>query len=115
MQRTTVVEFFRNLWRDECGALAGADYILAITILVIGGITGLVTVRDAAVQNLGDIAVALESLDQSYTVTIEQSNGFMLTFGYVDPPIDPELVDLPGQAPHGIELCQDLEGPGTEN
>ena len=110
MRRTAVVKLCRSLWRDECGALAGADYILALTILVIGGITGLVTVRDAAVQNLGDIAVALESLDQSYTVTIEQSNGFMLSFGYVDPPIDPGLIDLPGQAPHGIELCQDLAG-----
>lgn len=110
MQRTTFVGLCRKLWRDECGALAGADYILALTILVIGGITGLVTVRDAAVQNLGDIAVALESLNQSYTVTIEQSNGFTLSFGYVDPPIDPSLRDLPGQAPHGIVLCQDLQG-----
>ena len=115
MQGTKLANLCRDLWRDECGALAGADYILALTILVIGGITGLVTVRDAAVQNLGDIAVALESLDQSYTVTIEQSNGFMLSFGYVDPPLAAELRDLIGQAPHGIELCQDLDGPGTEN
>lgn len=107
MQRMTRVKLFEDLWRDECGALAGADYILALTILVIGGIAGLVTVRDAAVQNFGDIAVALESLDQSYTVTIKQSNGFTLAFGYQDPPIDPTLVDLPGRAPHGIVLCED--------
>ena len=113
MLRTRLARLCRDLWCDECGALAGADYILALTILVIGGITGLVTVRDATVQNLGDIAVALESLDQSYTVTIEQSNGFMLSFGYVDPPLDPTLGDLNGLAPHGIVLCQDL--PGAEN
>jgi len=110
MQRMTMAQFCRNLWRDECGALAGADYILALTILVIGGIAGLVTVRDAAVQNLGDIAVALESLDQSYTVEIHQSNGFSFSFGYVDPPIAPGLRDLPGRAPHGIVLCEDQQG-----
>lgn len=106
-----------RLWRDECGALAGADYILAVTILVIGGVVGLVTVRDAIVQNMGDIAVVLETLDQSYTINYTLSNGTVVDFGYTDPPLPPERQDVELEAPYGIELCEDdMDGlGGTEN
>lgn len=106
-----------RLWRDESGALAGADYILGVTILVIGGVVGLVTVRDAMVQNMGDIAVVLGSLDQSYTINYTLSSGTVVDFGYEDPPLPPELQDTELEAPYGIELCEDdmNSNGGTEN
>jgi hypothetical protein len=66
-----------------------------------------VTVRDAMVQNFGDIAVALASLDQSYTVNYTVTSGTVVNFEYSDPPLDPALADVEGEAPYGIELCVD--------
>lgn len=96
-----------RLWHDQCGSLRGADYVLGVTILVIGGVVGLVTVRDAVVQNFGDIAVALESLNQSYTVNYTVASGTVVNFGYSDPPLAASLADVEGAAPYGIELCAD--------
>ena len=96
--------------------MGGADYILAVTILVIGGVVGLVTVRDAVVQNFGDLAVALAMIDQSYTVNYTVSSGTVVSFSYADPPLDPALQDVEGQAPYGIVLCaDDADGGGDEN
>lgn len=108
----------KRLWRDECGALAAGNYILMVTILCVGAIAGLTTVRDSVVQDLGDTAIALESLDQSYTVTMTfgtlQGGTIVREYGYEDLPPDASLQDLPGEAPHGIEICipPTGEGPG---
>jgi hypothetical protein len=40
------------------------------TILGLGMVVGLQTVRDAMIQELGDVAVALDHLDQSYSFTV---------------------------------------------
>lgn len=104
-----------DLWRDESGILSSSDYILFATILILGAVTGLVTMRDAVVQNLGDIAIALATLDQSYTVNYTLSNGQTFSFGNVDTPPGVDLQDLPGQAPYGIEICEDQTGVTGEN
>ena len=39
-------------------------------ILGLGMVVGLQTVRDAMIQELGDVAVALDHLDQSYSFTV---------------------------------------------
>ncbi len=92
---------FRRLLQDENGFLSATDYILATTILAFGAIVGLVTLRDAVVQEFGDIAVALEFLPQTYSVTITLSNGSTKSFGYTD---SNTLTDPVGQAPAGINL-----------
>lgn len=103
----------KRLWRDECGALSVNDYILMVAIVGVGSVAGLATVRDAAVQDLGDVAIGLESLDQSYTVTMTfatiDGGTTVKTFGYTDPP-PADLEDLPGEAPHGIEICDAPSG-----
>ncbi len=102
-----------RLWRDDSGFIGSTDYILIASIVVIGAVCGLVTLRDAVVQNLGDVAIALESLDQSYTVNFTLSNGAAFSFGYPDPAPAAALLDAPGEAPYGIELCED--GDSQEN
>ncbi len=91
----------RQFWRDEAGFLSATDYILATTILAFGAIVGLVTLRDAVIQEFGDVAVALEFLPQTYSVTISLKNGSMKSFGYTD---TNSLTDPAGQAPAGINL-----------
>ena len=56
-----------KLWSDEAGFIISSELVLIATILVIGMIVGLTTVRDQVVQELGDIAMAFSDLTQSYS------------------------------------------------
>jgi Flp pilus assembly pilin Flp len=57
----------RKLWNDEVGAVVSAELVLVLTILVIGMITGLASLRDAVVTELADVGGAIASVNQSYT------------------------------------------------
>lgn len=105
MLRFGVTQRLRALWDDEDGFLGSSDYILLSTIVVIGAVCGLATMRDAVVQNLGDIAIALATVDQSYSVNYTISSGTVVNFGYFDPPPGATLQDVAGQAPYNIDLC----------
>jgi len=56
-----------KLWNDEAGFIVSAELVLIATILVLGMIVGLVSVRDQVVQELGDVAIAFGLLNQSYS------------------------------------------------
>ena len=57
-----------RVWREDEGVLT-FEWILLITVLVIGIVGGLSAVRDAVITELGDVAEAMISLDQSYTIS----------------------------------------------
>lgn len=56
-----------KLWNDEAGFIVSAELVLIATILVLGMIVGLVSVRDQVVQELGDIAIAFGRINTSYS------------------------------------------------
>lgn len=56
-----------QLWQDDQGFVISAELILVATILVIGMIVGLATLRDQVVQELGDVGAAFSQLVQSYS------------------------------------------------
>lgn len=56
-----------RVWREDEGVLT-FEWILLITVLVIGVVGGLSAVRDAVITELGDVAQAVVSLDQSYYI-----------------------------------------------
>ncbi len=56
------------LWQDERGIVSAVSVLLLYTVLVLGIIVGLVTLRDQMVQEFGDLAVGLDKLDQSWEV-----------------------------------------------
>ena len=56
-----------RVWSEDQGVLT-FEWILLITVLVIGIVGGLSAVRDAVITELGDVAEAVISLDQSYTI-----------------------------------------------
>ncbi len=58
----------KQLWRDTQGEVSVISNILLLTVLAIGVTVGLVTFRNQIVQEFGDLSVALESLDQSWSV-----------------------------------------------
>lgn len=57
----------RRLWKEEAGAIVSAEIMLIASILVIGVIVGLKSVRDSVVTELADVAQALANIDQSYS------------------------------------------------
>lgn len=59
--------FFRRLWEDRQGGLT-FEWILVVTLLIIGIIGGLTAVRDSILDELGDIADAALAIDQSWTM-----------------------------------------------
>jgi len=61
------MSLLNRVWREDEGVLT-FEWILLITVLVIGIVGGLSAVRDALITELGDNAEAMISLDQSYTI-----------------------------------------------
>ena len=60
------------------------EWILLITLLAIGIVGGLSAVRDAIIDELGDVAGAAVSVDQSYTVAVDGNTGMGNAFEFVD-------------------------------
>ena len=57
----------RQMWNEESGAVLSAEIVLIVTILVIGLIVGLKSLRDAVVSELADVAQAVSNLNQTYS------------------------------------------------
>lgn len=95
------------LWADQSGVIVSAELILIATILVIGMVVGLTTIRDQVVQELGDVAQAIANVNQSYSfsgVTGHHSSTagsiFIDRLDECDTNIDPL-----GAEPVCIEIC----------
>ena len=66
-----------SLWNDESGAILSMELILLATIVVVGALVGLATYRDAMVQELGDSAASIASLNQTFSYDeVSQSGSF---------------------------------------
>ena len=57
-----------RLWKEEDGVLS-FEWVLLLTLLVIGIVSGVAAARDAIVDELGDVAQAMLAVDQSYRVS----------------------------------------------
>ncbi len=61
-----MIRTYQRLWREETGALISAELIIIFTILIIGILVGVKSIRDAIVTELADVAQAISNFDQSY-------------------------------------------------
>lgn len=86
----------RQFWDDESGSISPFATVLMMTILLLGIIPGIATLRDHIVQKFGDMAVALESIDQSYSFEVDG-----VTSEYVD---TVSVTDPVGAAPACLDL-----------
>ena len=57
----------QRLWNEETGAILSAEVMLVASILVIGVVAGLTSLRDSVVTELADVAQALANVNQSYS------------------------------------------------
>lgn len=116
--------------RLKRGSAAFVSVVLLAVLLAIGVIVGAVALRDHLVQELGDAAVALDHLDQSfsYTITIDPDgpggqDPHVCTASYQDfTNTPPPLADDPNMPPAGIMFVapsgtespvDDMSIPGT--
>lgn len=60
---------FRKLWTDDTAALIAAEYLFVATILIIGIVVGLTSVRDAINTELAELANAYLALSQGYVIS----------------------------------------------
>lgn len=83
MQRNEIRRLFRRLWSEQSGALK-FEWIILTSLIVFSLIAAMGTLRDALVNELGDISGAIVSINQSVTVQSSppisgmpaQNNGF---------------------------------------
>jgi len=86
-----------NFWEDQRGTIELSSWILLAVMVALGMIVGLSNLRMELTQQFGDVAQALEKIDQSYSYTVNN-----VTSTYADTTVfaDPTL----GNAPAGIEV-----------
>lgn len=56
-----------NIWSQDDGVLT-FEWVLLITLVVIGIVGGLAAVRDAVISELGDVSVGITHFDQSFVM-----------------------------------------------
>ena len=61
------MKLLRRLWADEAGFVVSSELVLIATLLVIGLVVGLTSLRNQVVQELGDVAQAIANVNQSYS------------------------------------------------
>ena len=69
--------FLLQVIREDDGVLS-FEWVLMVTIIVVGIVAGLAAARDGVVEEIGDAAEAMVSLDQSF---------------FVDFPLQPSIID----------------------
>lgn len=64
-----------KLWNDENGVLLSAEAVVVGTVAVVGLTTGLTVVARSVSEELQDVAFAIRSLDQSYSIPAQEGCG----------------------------------------
>jgi hypothetical protein len=112
----------RKFWNDDAGFIVSAELVLVATILVIGMIVGLTSLRNQVVQELVDVGQSIGSMSQSYAYAGVHKCGLGFTDGasYTDKADFCQAQNQePGQSPGGISVSVWPEGaphspPGGE-
>lgn len=62
-----MTQLLKAAWREDDGVLS-FEWVLLVTLLTIGIVSGLAAARDAIIDELSDVAEAAISIDQSYSL-----------------------------------------------
>lgn len=84
-----------KLWRDEVGFLLSAEAVVVGTVAVVGLTTGLTVVANAVNEELQDVAYAIRSLDQSYSIpAVEGCGAETAGSSFQQQPVEKSLSEL---------------------
>ena len=106
----------RKLICSEDRGVLTFEWILLITVLVIGIVGGVSAVRDALIDELGDVVGAAVNIDQSYVVRPEgcvedcqDALGNTFRFDDTVPTCPPGDGDAPGRERSTLDNAQTVE------
>ena len=89
------MNLFAKLWRDEAGVLLSAEAVVVGTVAVVGLTTGLTVVAKSVNEELKDVAFAIRSLDQSYSIpAIEGCGARTAGSSFQQAPVKESLAEL---------------------
>ena len=89
------MHLFSRLWKDEHGFLLSAEAVVVGTVAVIGVTTGLSVVAKSVNEELQDVAFAIRSLDQSYSIPAQEGCGAMTAgSSFKQEPVERSLDEL---------------------
>ncbi|WP_232098973.1 hypothetical protein [Gimesia aquarii] len=105
---------FQQFWNDEGGFVVSTELVLIATVLVLGMVVGLTTLRDQVIAELADVAAAFSNSNQSYSFTgitghssSTAGSVFIDNLDFCDQNVDPPNLD-----PHCIAIiAAENEGP----
>jgi hypothetical protein len=69
------MRLFSAFWKDDFGVLLSAEAVVVGTVAVVGLTAGLSVVSEAVNEELKDVAFAIRSLDQSYSIPAMEGCG----------------------------------------
>ncbi|MCE9605095.1 MAG: hypothetical protein K8U03_09375 [Planctomycetia bacterium] len=105
----------KRLWSEEVGAIVSAEIMLVATILVIGVIVGLKSVRDSVVTELADVAQAIGNVNQTYSYSgVSGHHTFTAGAQFTD---NADFCDVPGTPTDignskCVVICTSIQAPG---
>ena len=113
---------WQHIVLDERAAILSIEMILVATIVVIGLIVGVSSLRDSIVQEMGDAAAGVAALDHSYEfnelvistqMDTVHSSFYLPGSFYLDAPNagEPAILDPSGGPP----ICIDIDAGLIEN
>ena len=103
--KSSITNKLKLLAADERGSVSAMSTIFLTVLLALGIIVGLVLVRDHIVQEMGDVGVALDNLDQSFSYAIAVKDELCVFAQYVD---DVPTLEDPVDAP---PACMVIDSP----
>ncbi len=100
-----------QLWNHEDGAIISAEIIIIMTVLVIGLIVGVKSVRDAVVTELADVGQAISNLTQSFFYSGVEGHGVATTGSFFEDLTD--FCDRKDQTVVQNSKCVEVGGPAS--
>lgn len=100
------MKMFQQFWNDESGFVVSTELVLIATVLVLGMVVGLTTLRDQVIAELADVAAAFSNSNQSYSFTGITGHSSSTAGSVFTDNLDfcDQVIDPPGQDPHCIAI-----------
>lgn len=95
-------KLIQRLWAEDVGAVVSAEIMLVATVLVLGSIVGLSSVRDSVVTELADVAQGVSNLNQSYSYGGVSGTSSTSNTG--------DTADINGQSAKGVNVASQAFG-----
>lgn len=69
----SLLNLVKRLWQDDAGAVITAEYLALGSIVALGGVSGLVAMRDASVAEMEEYGRSIRSVSQEYRIPAQAS------------------------------------------